>query len=183
MDTSNSDISVAALTKNIISDYLDIDALFYPINNAEFVSITEFTIGVWLECAWRLRAEPTNADQRNTFRAATVAVEQARSRSPQRYEDKAQREFKSRLDSLSWYLDGHPTSPGFYVSQAHTRLKLELLKHDVPQHETELQRLQGLDDRLKSILEIGPFLADEVLEPQATKEEMWWLFRTIGSRK
>ena len=179
MYNSASDIAIAQITGKVIDDYVNSEALFYPLGAGSAAAISEFTIGAWLECAWRLATVTLDAGQNTLLTAAKAAVQSARAKAQPLYEQKARREFKSRLDSFSWYLDGEQSGPGSYTTQAHTRLKLELLKHDVIQTELELRRLDGVDNRLRSRFANGPFVFESEVASLAPKNSMWWLYGSI----
>jgi len=121
---------------------------------------------------------------------ARAATTRTRPRVPQLYGAKARREFKSRLESMSMWLEDlpprkepRPLTPGQhtgYLAQAHLRLKLELLREDVSQTQDLLQRLRGWDDRLRAMFAPGPFVFEPEIETAAIpKERFWFLFGGI----
>ena len=175
-----SDLAIAAVTGKNIDDYVNSEVLFYPLGAGATTAISEFTIGAWLECAWRLGAAPLEPAQKAALAAVHATVDDARGRAKPLYEQKTRREFKSRIDSLNWYLDSGQGGPGGYVTQAHTRLKLHLLKLDVTQSEPELRRLEGLDNRLRSRFATGAFVFEPKLASVAPMDSMWWLYGSIS---
>ena len=173
------DLAIAAVTGKVIDDYLNSEVLFYPLGAGATTAISELTIGAWLECAWRLSAATLETAQKVALAAVHATVDGARAKARPLYEQKAQREFKSRLDSLGWYLDSGQGGASGYATQAHTRLKLHLLKLDVPQTELELRRLEGLDNRMRSRFAAGPFVFEPELARLAPKDSMWWLYGSV----
>ena len=179
MYSSTSDLAIALVAGKVINDYVNSEVLFYPVGSAISSAISEFTVGAWLECAWRLRAANLAPAQAAELAMTKTAVDTARSEAQPMYEAKVRREFKSRLDSFGWYLDGGQGGPGSYATPAHGRLKLELLKADVAQPELELLRLEGVDSRLRSRFASGTFIFEPELAPSAPRDVMWWLYGTI----
>ncbi len=180
------DITFARVAGEQMDEYVHAEVLFFPIGGIGGMQMPALTIGTWLETAWRLKAAPEQA----VLADARAAVTRIRARVPQLYEVKARREFKSRLESMSMWLEElpprkepRPLAPGQltgYLAQAHLRLKLELLREDVSQTQDLLLRLRGWDDRLRAMFAPGPFVLEPEVEAAATpKERFWFLFGGI----
>ncbi|MCW1967866.1 MAG: hypothetical protein KIH69_007075 [Anaerolineae bacterium] len=115
----DADLFFAKIAAEHMAAYLDSDVLFYPIDNLMVVStaalhginVPQLSIGAWLEAVWRLSARtlvPSDNAQLAAYRASVAAIRQKKG---EVYGQKARREFKSRLDTWSWYLDD-PKSAG-----------------------------------------------------------------------
>ncbi|MCS7062060.1 MAG: hypothetical protein RMN25_12975, partial [Anaerolineae bacterium] len=138
----SADLTFVRIAGEQFDEYLNTEVLFYPIGSVAGMAMPQLTIGSWLETVWRLRAVQGSLDlaQRQVLDQAEAEVRRVRRLWSELYRNKAQREFKSRLDSWSWYLD-ELFSPGAglsqkgagYVEQVHMRFKLELLRQDVSQ--------------------------------------------------
>ena len=183
------DLTFARIAGEHMDDYVHTEVLFYPLGSVSGMAMPQLTIGTWLETAWRLRAAGgnLNAEQQAEFEAAGAGVQRVRSLWPALYQHKAQREFKSRLDTWSWYLDevlgreGPMSKQGVgYAAQAHTLLKLHLLRDDVSQKSGELARLELCDRRLRARFAPGPFVWEPELEDAAPRETMWFLYGHPG---
>lgn len=185
-----SDITFARVAGEQMDEYVHAEVLFFPVGGVGGMQMPALTIGTWLETAWRLGAAALAAPEQAILADARAAVTRIRSRVPQLYEAKARREFKSRLESMSMWLEElpprkepRPLTPGQhtgYLAQAHLRLKLELLREDVSQTQDLLARLRGWDDRLRAMFAPGPFVFEPDVEAAATpRERFWFLFGGI----
>ena len=179
------DLIFAQVVGGQIDEYVRTEVLFYPVGSVAGVAMPQLTIGTWLETAWRLRArsQALTAEQQASYEAARAGVQRVRSLWPAPYQHKAQREFKSRLDSWSWYLDevlgkeGPLSQQGAgYATQVHVLLKLHLLRDGVSQLSGELARLDYCDRRLRTRFVTGPFVWEPDLESAAPRETMWFLY-------
>lgn len=178
------DRAFARVVVDQIEDYIQSEVLFWPVGNVGGLQFPQLTIGAWLETEWRLAAlEPDSAE----LAAARTAVRKYRSHAAEPYNNKAQREFKSRLDSWTLYLDetlervinqeaiAAELRPGYHANVRH-RFKLELLKDHVPQVQVQVQRLNMLDMRLRSRFKDGDFIWEPELRNAAPKDPFWWLW-------
>lgn len=179
------DLTLAKVVHEQFDDYLQSEVLFWPVGVVAGLQLPQLTIGTWLESEWRLSllapAVPELAEARATVR-------KVRGRIGEPYQLKTRREFKSRIDSWTMFLDealekaakrasGDVESPsGYYTSAVHNRFKLELLKNDSSQLQDQLQRLNTLDMRLKGRLTAADFVWEAELKPGAPKETFWWLW-------
>lgn len=170
------DVLFAQAVRDTIADYLDSQVLFYPLNAVGGVELPQLTIGAWLETDWRARGMQFASGEQAMIDAARAAVAEARAKSRDTYISKAQREFKSRLDTWSWYLDEPRGGKTAYASQAHTRLKLELLQSDVAQSKSEQMRLKTNDARLRTMWVDGDFIWEPPLIALAPRDTHWWLY-------
>ncbi len=181
----SADLTFIRIAGEQFDEYVNAEALFYPIGSVSGMAMPQLTIGAWLEAVWRVRAVESSLDveQRATLNDAVAEAQRVRRLWPALYERKAQREFKSRLDSWTWYLDdvlnasaGMSPKGAGYVEQAHVRFKLELLRRDTRQPAVELQRLDVADRRLRARFVSGPFVWDPILQPAAPPDTFWFLY-------
>ncbi|MBU6359524.1 MAG: hypothetical protein KGS46_05815 [Chloroflexi bacterium] len=178
-----SDIFFANVAASQMDDYVHSNVLFYPIDTLAIVSaaadkgmiLPQLSIGAWLETAWHLAASNLTPAQYTQFEANCAEIAQIRQKSGDAYIQKACREFKSRLDTWSWYLED-PKSGGRYAIQVHQRLKLALLLNNVPQPENEKHRLTAYDLRLRRDFKPGPFVLEPPLQAAAPTTQFWWLY-------
>jgi hypothetical protein len=180
------DLTFAKVAGEQLDEYVHAEVLYYPIGALDGMQMPQLTIGAWLEADWRLKgavaslapAEQAELDE------AHMKVQRVRSRVPDLYNEKARREFKSRLDVWSWYLDdvlarepvAVPPEGQAYATQVHVRFKLELLKEDVAQTQDQIVRLAANDRRLRTRFAAGPFVWDAALAPHAPVALYWWLY-------
>ena len=179
------DLIFAQITGEQFDDYVHTEVLFYPIGSVSGLAMPQLTIGAWLEAAWRLRAMESTltAEQRSTFDTAKASVQRVRGLWTSLYQQKAQREFRSRLDSWSWYLDDLLNKTGnissqasAYLSQVHIRFKLELLRQDTSHLSDQLARLDVSDRRLRVRFVAGDFVWEPELQPAAPRDVFWFLY-------
>ncbi len=183
MDTKL-DLTFAQVVVDQIDDYVQAEVLFYPVGAINGMEMPPLTLGAWLETEWRLNATAT-AGSANVLNAARAEVQKARANSPDLYTNKAQREFRSRMDTWElWLADqknnidsDQPLNAGaVYASQVHVRLKLELLQDHVPQQTAQLLRLRMADETLQRRFRRGAFVWEPELAAAAPKDRWWWLW-------
>ena len=180
------DLTFAKVTGEQIDEYVHTEVLYYPIGAMNGMQMPQLTLGMWLETLWRLKAldAQLNTSERAIVDEAQAKVQRVRSRAPELYMAKARREFKSRLDVWDWYLDdvlarepaAIPPEGQAYATQAHVRLKLELLKENVAQTQDQMVRLATDDRRLRMHFAPGSFVWEPELTPQAPPAAYWWLY-------
>lgn len=181
----SADLTFIRIAGQQFDEYVNTEALFYPIGSVAGMAMPQLTIGTWLEAVWRARAVESSleVEERAILDEAIAEARRVRRLWPAAYERKAQREFRSRLDSWTWYLDDvlntsagvSPKGAG-YAEQVHTRFKLELLRRDVSQPAEQLIRLETADRRLRARFVPGPFLWEAVLQPAAPPDVFWFLY-------
>jgi len=180
------DVVFANVAGEQFDEYVHVEVLYYPIGAINGMQMPQLTIGVWLEAMWRLKtfASLLSIADQLVVDEAQAKVQRVRSRAGELYKQKARREFKSRLDTWSWYLDEllvrepAPTPPEgqAYATQAHVRFKLDLLNADVPQLQEQITRLTVNDQRLKPRFVNGPFMWEPDLAPYLPSDRYWWLY-------
>jgi hypothetical protein len=184
------DLAFARVAGEQIDEYVHTEVLYYPIGAVSGMQMPQLTIGTWLETAWRLQvlASTLTAEQRAVLNEAQAKVQRVRSRVPELYNQKARREFKSRLDTWAWYLDellarepaAVPPQGQAYATQVHVRFKLDLLSADVAQMQDQFTRLTTNDRRLRARFVPGPFVWEPELQPHLPPETYWWLYGRPG---
>lgn len=94
------------------------------------------------------------------------------------------REIKTRLDSLSWYLDETAGDPkrarGDYPFEIRNRQRVDAMVRELGDDlEPELKReLNRVDERIRMIVRPGTFVWDNRLEPVFPRERFWYLYVT-----
>jgi hypothetical protein len=187
---ANLDAVFARVVGEQMDEYVHTEVLYYPIGAMAGMQMPQLTIGVWLEAQWRLKAlaAQLSAAQQRDVDAAQLAVQRVRSRAGELYKQKARREFKSCLDTWTWYLDdvlAHeptaiPPEGQAYATQTHVRFRLELLQNDVPQMQDQLARLTSCDRQLRARFTRGAFVWDAQLQPYAAEDTFWFLYGHPG---
>ncbi len=178
------DLTLAKIVHTQFDDYLQSEVLFWPVGVVDKLQLPQLTIGTWLASEWRLALLAPAASELADARAT---VRKVRSRAGEPYQLKTRREFKSRVDTWTMFLDealekasnrdgGYSDGPSAYASAVQNRFKLELLKNDASQLQDQLQRLNTLDMRLKARFKTGDFVWEPELQPAAPKETYWWLW-------
>jgi hypothetical protein len=180
------DLLFAKVVGEQFDEYVHTEVLYYPIGAVSGLQMPQLTIGTWLETDWRLRAlgAALSAAQTAGVDEARAKVQRVRSRVPELYRQKARREFKSRLDTWTWYLDelltrepiSVPPAGQSYATQVHVRFKLELLNADIAQMQDQLARLTYNDGRLQPRFVTGSFVWEPELAPHAPADVYWWLY-------
>ncbi|MCL5994606.1 MAG: hypothetical protein M1546_00950 [Chloroflexi bacterium] len=180
------DLVFARVTAEQIDEYVHTEVLYYPIGAVSGMQMPQLTIGTWLETAWRLKvlAAMLSAEQQAAVDEAHAKVQRVRSRVPELYKQKARREFKSRLDTWTWYLDellareptAIPPEGQAYATLVHVRFKLDLLNADVAQMQDQGIRLTTNDRRLHTRFVNGPFVWEPELQPHLPAGQYWWLY-------
>jgi hypothetical protein len=150
-------------------DHLGSDALYWPLGEEQF------SIGGWLEANLRLDALALTDAQRTQLSTARAVFDETRTKSRPPYEQKVRREFKSRVDSLNWYLEDVREGSG-YPTQASNRLRLALLMKDVDQPLDQRIRLEAADSRLRRVFGDGKFVLWPELEKVAPHDLFWFLY-------
>ncbi|MCS6846297.1 MAG: hypothetical protein RMN52_01115 [Anaerolineae bacterium] len=185
------DLTFARVAAEQMDDYLHAEVLFYPIGSVDGMQMPQLTIGAWLETEWRLNAlRETHPDQiGDVLAAAQAEVRKVRHRIPDLYQNKARREFKSRLDSWEMFLNDRQDATAQpepynaprsgYAERVHTRFRLELLKDDVAQLSDQLSRLRMLDGRLRMRFKPGAFIWEPELAPAAPADKFWFLYAKL----
>lgn len=168
------DLRFSKIVAEQFDDYLDAEALFYPVGSVLGKELPALCVGNWLEVNWRLTAIKSN-DTR--LSEAREAVRRVRALRPDLYQTKARREFRSRLDSWTQYLDERLKKIGSnYPAQVRHRFKMELLNDDVAQPNEQLERMQASDAWLRKDLTAGGFVWEAELAHATDKVKFWFLY-------
>jgi hypothetical protein len=180
------DWTIARWMTDELAAYLKADVLYWTIasDNPLGTKMPQLTIGGLLEAL--ARAEAAEADLASDQQAALIAMRQQHDRiradRPVAYASKAVREFNSRLDAWTTYLDDAQRKPvdvaAYYPHEVRTRAKAHLLTQalgrDLPA--ANRARLSRLDARLLPMLQPGAFVWDERLKAAFPHDTCWWLY-------
>ncbi|MBW7883819.1 MAG: hypothetical protein H3C34_14510 [Caldilineaceae bacterium] len=129
-------------------------------------------------------AERLAPDQRARLQELRQRAEQVIYSLRTRFHKLLNREIKTRLDSLSWYLDetaGDPKrSRGDYPFEIRNRQRIDAMVRELGDDlEPELKReLNRIDERIRMIVRPGTFVWDSRLEPVFPRERFWYLYVT-----
>jgi len=99
-----------------------------------------------------------------------------------RFHDLLQREIKTRLDSLNWFLDdvmGDPKRARVeYPYEIRNRQRIQLMAEELAENlPPELkQQIARTDDRIRLIAKPAGFLWDSQLEPIFPRERFWYIY-------
>ncbi|NJL95111.1 MAG: hypothetical protein HC915_16030 [Anaerolineae bacterium] len=177
------DLYVAKAMAASLDSYVRQDQLYYPLG-AEF---PRMTLGGFLLRLRRLHSLQAQLSPTQAHALQEVDASHARAVATWRhhYQQKLLTEVNSRQDVLRYYLaeceEGLGQCRENYPPEAHRRTILEELQHalvrlGVPGYAAAQDRLATLDDRLRALLEDGPFLWPEPLQSVYSAAEYWWLY-------
>ncbi|MBA3532862.1 MAG: hypothetical protein H0T73_13130 [Ardenticatenales bacterium] len=141
--------------------------------------LIKMTLGGMLE---RLNTLETQSVAPEIVHQARETLSQSKSMMAEQYYQKLGREAKSYTDSWNWFLqncwEGEGRCRADYPQEVAIRLRLEQLLQEGESHAAladSRQRLQTLDERLRTIWEDG-----EAISPGGTehypKGQYWWLY-------
>jgi len=141
----------------------------------------QLTLG-WLLLA-RLRAQATSQTpaQLAELQRLSQQVDALRSRWRTAWGDKAQAEFRARLNLWRDFLEEYRQAPASnydrYAYEVNRRLLLELLAPEATHlPEADLQALAGLDGLLRAVLAPAAFIWEPVLAPSFPQPTFWYLY-------
>jgi hypothetical protein len=174
-----------------LKTYLLSDELFWPLGASASAGQTPYpqlTLGNLLFARARLRALEKGGRLKGGQLAQTQRLETQLERLKNEWrtawEDKAAREFASRLRQWQNYLDELGQNPeshgGYYKSEARTRALLALLDEELKKKRfPEREILAALDARLKRRLKRGDFLWEEELQAGFPQAGWWFLWGEV----
>lgn len=180
------DWTIARWMADELDAYLKSDVLYWAIapHNPLGTKMPQLTIGGLLEAL--VRAEAAQADLSSDQQAALPAIrhqhDRIRGAHTAAYANKALREFNSRLDAWTTFLDDAQRKPAdvaaYYPHEVRARAKAHLLAQalgaDLPA--ANRARLSRLDARLLPMLQPGAFVWDERLKAAFPQDICWWLY-------
>jgi hypothetical protein len=141
----------------------------------------QFTLG-WLLLA-RLRVQVTSqsAAERFELECLSAQIDALHSRWRSAWGNKAQAEFRARLNLWRDFLEEYREHPASnydrYAYEVSRRVLLELLAPEVAQlPEADRQALFGLDHWLLAVFAPGAFIWDPILAPGFPQPKYWYLF-------
>lgn len=185
MPNPHFDLEYAAAGLAALKDYLLTKELFWPISlsDAGQGSIyPKLTAGNLLLTFARLlaygKSRTLNAVQQSEFTRLEREFDALKRKWQVAWEEKASREFTSRLRQWSHYLDEFSLNPDaqapYYRSEVRLRVLLELLKDalgEVPQED-----LTALDESLRAQFTDGDFIWDGDLVDGFPQDKYWYLY-------
>jgi hypothetical protein len=141
----------------------------------------QLTLG-WLLLA-RLRGQATaqTPAQLAELQRLSQQVDALRSRWRTAWGDKAQAEFRARLNLWRDFLEEYRQAPASnydrYAYEVNRRLLLELLVPEATRPpEADLQALAGLDSLLRAVFVPGAFIWEPALAPSFPQPTCWYLY-------
>lgn len=173
-----------------LESYLLSNDLYRPIGIQAAYGETPYpqlTLG-WLLLA-RLRAQATSQTpaERHNLESLSQQLDALRSHWRSAWGNKAQAEFRARLNLWRNFLEEYRKSPKSnydrYAYEVNRRVLLELLAPEAGQlPDADLQALAGLDHGLQAILLPGPFIWEASLAPSFPQATFWYLYGNLPER-
>jgi hypothetical protein len=174
-----------------LKPYLLSNELFWPLGASAPAGQTPYpqlTLGNLLFAKARLRALEKGGKLKGgdlaQARKLETQMERLKSEWRTAWEDKAEREFKSRLRQWQNYLDELGQNPeshgGYYKNEARTRALLALLDEELKKKRLpEREVLAALDARLKRRFKKGDFLWEKELQAGFPQAGYWFLWGEV----
>ena len=184
------DLKYASAGLAALKGYLLTKELFWPISlsAAGQGSISpKLTAGNLLLTFTRLlayyKSRTLDAVQQSEFTRLEREFDALKRKWQVAWEEKANREFASRLRQWSHYLDEFSLNPDaqapYYRSEVRLRVLLELLKDDLG--EVPQEDLSVLDESLRAQFIEGDFIWDEGLADGFPQDNYWYLYGQLSN--
>ncbi len=167
-----------------LEPYLLTNELYWPLQKASpapGLPFPRLTIGGIKMAEKAVEALCTNPDERFALERVTREIDTYKQKWRTKWEEKALRELKARLNLWRNYLQEYRQNPelqaDFYLQEVRWRVKTELLKGEVgeiPSFQIEL--LESLDLMLKAIFEPGDFIWQAELSSVYPEDPFWYLY-------
>jgi hypothetical protein len=188
MPTAAYDLRYLQAGLDQLESYLLSNDLYRPIGLQAARGETPYpplTLG-WLILA-RLRAQAAaqaNAQtpaERLELERLSAQIDALRSRWRSAWGDKAQAEFRARLNLWRDFLEEYRKDPAAnydrYAYEVNRRVLLELLTQEATQlPEADQQALAGLDGWLQAVFTPGAFIWEPLLTPSFPQPTFWYLY-------
>jgi hypothetical protein len=172
-----------------LENYLLSNELFWPLAGADPSGRAwpRLTIGGLMLARRRLEAQAGDHSLQYKLSDWDQACDHLRAKWRVAWEDKAAREFSSRLRQWSHFLEEMRKDPenqrGYYPYEVRLRVIIHLLQQESSAISPEQERLLGeLDNRLKARFSRGDFLWEMELAPVFPEPEFWYLWGSVGKR-
>ena len=184
-DPSTDLVTVLAMAEEL-EDYIIADDLYRTITvrTAGGNQNLQMTGADLLTRLYRLQGErgQLSASEQAQLDAAQQRVKQTIYSLRTRFHNRLQREIKTRLDSLKWFLDDcgadrqrcHVDFP--FEMRNRQRIEEALKELDYTIGEELQKQLQQIDSRIRMLAVSSPFLWDEHLRPIFPPDKYWYLY-------
>jgi len=190
MPNPHFDFEYAATGLAALKDYLLTKELFWPISLSaagQGSIYPKLTAGNLLLTFARLhaygRSRTLDAGQQSELTRLEREFDALKRKWQVAWEEKANREFTSRLRQWSHYLNEFTLNPDaqspYYRSEVRLRVLLELLKDDLG--EVPQEGLPVLDESLRAQFTEGDFLWDEFLADGFPLDKYWYLYGQLSN--
>ncbi len=159
-----------------LADYLQSDALFWPLPDA---SLPRLTLSGLLLSARRAAAR-MDAAGRGEIVQLTQALDEIRRQHRVRWEEKASRELETRLRMWRNFLDDYRGNPAEYAPsypyEVRLRVMIALLQEALPPIVHVDEAVRGLDALLRAVFQPGDFVWEAELQTAFPPEPFWYLY-------
>jgi hypothetical protein len=190
MPNPHYDLAYAAAGLAALKDYLLTKELFWPLSISaagQGQVYPKLTAGSLLLTFSRLHAysksSTLDAIQQSEFTRLEREFDALKRKWQVAWEEKASREFTSRLRQWSHYLNEFTQNPDaqapYYRSEIRLRVLLELLKDDLG--EVPHEDLSVLDKSLRAQFTKGDFIWDEDLAEGFPQDQYWFLYGQLSN--
>jgi hypothetical protein len=170
-----------------LKDYLLTNELFWPIMSTPPAGGQPFprlTLGGMLLSLRKASALAGTTEERKEFETAQNNVESLHNQWRSAWENKTQRELRSRLNQWRNYLADYRQSPernaAYYNSEVRLRVMIQLLESgagELPEMLTELRSV--LDLTLRGIFQPGDFIWETPLIIGFSQATFWYLYGNL----
>lgn len=187
MPSVDHDLKYITASLGELKVYLLSKELFWPMNLSSAPGETPYpklTPGNLLLFLARLKTYNMGASQNSEFTRLEIDFDVLKSKWTVAWEEKAGREFTSRLRQWGHYLNelsgDRAANAVYYRNEVRLRVLLELLKGELG--EKEQPELAVFDANLRSKFRRGDFIWDEELAGGFSQEKYWFLWGDVAER-
>lgn len=181
------DLAVVEAMVTELEPYLKSDILYWQLSPAVPIAPAPplLTLGGFLLRVRRLSGQQQilDAGQQGRLDAAIAEFETVTHEWSVHVEQRLRRELKARLDSWQWFVEDcdaqQQNCVTYYATEAELRTVIEYLLEfggQLCDLSPQMNRLRGLDGRLRRWFEPGEFVWRPDLEPLYPRERYWWLY-------
>jgi hypothetical protein len=169
---------------DVIEDYLLSDDVFWPLCANPPASEPDYprlTLGGLLLAKERLKTYPATHSQGVQREQVISDLDQIRSKWRVAWENKAGRSFSARLRMWRDFIEEYQMSPhdnaDRYKYEVRLRVMITLLiSESKRQQQADVDLLSGLDEYLKSVLEMDGFLWEPEIQTGFPANTYWYLY-------
>lgn len=180
------DIAVLGAEIDELEDYIIADEVYRTVRvvTPSGAQMVQMSGGDMLTRLFRLQGERERlpVDQRSQVKDLALRAESTAYSLRTRFHDLLQREMKTRIDSLNWFLDDVMGDPkrarAEYPYEIRNRQRIDAIAAELgddlaPALKSELHRV---DERIRLIVRPAEFVWDESLAPIFPRERFWYLY-------